>query len=107
MEGCVAFEYLEEVLSGFLFRQPALEFEHFGEIAAGTVLSDDIAVVGSKEGVEVGENVGMLDIPKAVDFGLQHQTGGVVSEGPQFDDLDGYFLFCVKRGVRVRSSVPL
>ena len=92
VESAVAFEYLHEVFRSFLFCESASLFEDLGQIAAGAVLSNDVAIIRSKKRVDVAQHILMLDFPETVDFSLEHEPRGVVSQGAQLDDLDGYFL---------------
>ena len=53
---------------------------------------NDVAIIRSKKRVDVAQHILMLDFPETVDFSLEHEPRGVVSQGAQLDDLDGYFL---------------
>ena len=72
MESFVALKNLEKKTGGFLLWNSSLHFHHLGEVASWTKLGDDIAVIGSVEGIDVPEDVWMLNLPEALYLCLKH-----------------------------------
>jgi len=79
VERAVALEYLNEVFSCLCFGKSAFLPQQLSQIAARTVLGDNVAVVSCEERVYVSQHVAMPHFPETVDFSLQHESRGVIS----------------------------
>lgn len=81
VEVFIALENLKEQSSCLFLGETGALSDKFGEVAAGAVLSDDVAVVLGAEGMLIAEQAGMAGWFEALYFVVEHGVRGGVSEG--------------------------